>query len=278
MTDKQKTQKTVSTALREIGAAYGQVDDKVYERAEKRLDDREWGGALPRYSGHQAPDYFYEAAVHECARTVVESLANGSVEAETLLERGGAIELAPSPEAMAIYHAFAKEQAIYLIDEYLAKVLSSDACTHDLPTDFESRVPESAYIATPIAIISNETDEMLEAAGFFMVVLDEVADNKNGWQKRVVVAAVEDTRRPRVVVASVPQHKEDCLEEARLETALANLAIPYIAYFAKERPDVMKDEAPRHGGLVATFFKVGENERLTNRHLLLLHQNTSKAA
>lgn len=279
MIDKVKAQKAATSALREIGTAYVQVDDKVYERAQKRLTDDAWGKKLPGYVGTNEPDYYFEAAVHECVQTVVTTLESGAASPSVLLEEGGALDLAPSPEAMAIYHAFATEKPIYLIDDTLADLLAIDDLRPALAAGFESHLPKCAYIATPLRLTDSATGELFEAPGCFVVVVDEIGEDETTWRKRVVIAAVEDARRPRIVVASIPPSgSETQLPAAHLETALVTAAMPFIAYLAREDADIVADPAPRRGSASATLYFVGQREQASNRRQLLLHQNTSKAA
>lgn len=277
--DKQKAQKAAMAALRELGTSYVQIDDKICDRVEKRLKDDAWGAELPGYVGGAEPDYYFEAAVRESAQTVATAFDEGAAGPETLLEEGGLLDFVPSPEAMATYHAFSQERAIYLIDDYLAELLGSAETVEAFDEESYSLLPRCAYVATSLRLAAHDTGELFEASGFFSTVVDEIEPDGCAWRKRVIVAAVEHARRPRIVVASLPREDgEFASSDARLEDALLRAAKPYLAYFAKPSADIVPDGDARRASARPTFYNVGSNERASNRRQLLLLQNQSKAA
>lgn len=223
-------------------AAGGQGRD-LFSRVKKRAEDKAWREEARIPDGE---DGIFDAACVESAETVAAAFVEKGIDPESLRKECGASELAASPDLVALALRWKDDRRVLVFDGDLESLL------RDFPGEATGKLddlrPGTCFVAWPATL-----DKKIQIDGFFVSAWDEGEGHLGG--KRVVIAAVENGPRRRIVV--VDMSDADVEEGCRL-ALLAEAEVP-LRHLAGERPDVGKPAGKNQGPQRTTCCVVGEN-------------------
>ncbi len=244
-----KTQEAAALAADAMAAITRRIkdlDEHVAGRTVERAADVAWRGDAGIADGS---DGIAEAAVAECSERVRDAFASGAARPETLLLEGGASELAPSPDLVALWARWRERRLVFAFDDELEGLLEEFSSAADGSLD--DLKPASCFVGWRTVLDRSDGSPRLPIGGFFAMTWFEGTGDPAA--KRTVLAAVEDGPRRRIVVADL----SDVAEEDGYGLALIAAAEAPLRHLASARPDVGMPERECNGPRGTTACTVG---------------------
>ncbi len=246
---------TIDKALASANAAMDGVRKRVMERdadVMKRTVARAGDKAWRRQESLCAEDDgVYRAALDECAGVVANAFRAGIESPRLLLVEGGATQLAPSPDLVALAARWREDRRVLAFDAELEGLLK------DFPESAEGNpddlAPGVMFVAWPDVLEGPVGSPKLAVEGFFAMVAVET-DDKGEPAKKSTLVAVESGPRKRMVVADPAAPNA----EGSFESALLRAACAPLGHLASDKPDVEHESVGGKGSSVKTAL-VGAN-------------------